>query len=203
MKSRLGQERGFTLIEVMIVVAILGILAAVAYPGYQDYILRSRITEAVNGMETLRTDMERFYQDNRSVAEHRAFDDPHLAGQTLRQLGRLNSILRVCTDLQGASLHADQSGNAQRKEQHGNQHLYQCKALLGRGMSAWHLHDSRTAEITARRRCALAAGNLAHWRDTDLPHLVAPRRVDQHTGSRAAIDGTCSAGDASGAIGLE
>ena len=68
MKSRLGRERGFTLIEVMIVVAILGILAAVAYPGYQDYILRSRITEAVNGMETLRTDMERFYQDNRSYA---------------------------------------------------------------------------------------------------------------------------------------
>ena len=43
-----GQEAGFTLIEVMVVVAIIGILVAVAVPQYQDYIARSRIVEGMN-----------------------------------------------------------------------------------------------------------------------------------------------------------
>ncbi|MEI6183294.1 MAG: pilin [Polynucleobacter sp.] len=43
-----SQEAGFTLIEVMVVVAIIGILVAVAVPQYQDYIARSRVVEGMN-----------------------------------------------------------------------------------------------------------------------------------------------------------
>ncbi len=57
--------RGFTLIEVMITVAIVAILAAVALPSYNDYIRRGQLPEAFAGMSDLRVKMEQYYQDNR------------------------------------------------------------------------------------------------------------------------------------------
>jgi type IV pilus assembly protein PilE len=59
------KSTGFTLIELMIVVAVIAILAAIALPSYTEYIRRSRITEATNELATLRVRLEQYYQDNR------------------------------------------------------------------------------------------------------------------------------------------
>lgn len=60
------RESGFTLIEIMIVVVIIGIIAAIAIPSYQDYVRRAQITEATNGLSDIRVRMEQFFQDNRT-----------------------------------------------------------------------------------------------------------------------------------------
>jgi type IV pilus assembly protein PilE len=57
---------GFTLIEVMITVAIVAILAAVAVPSYTDYITRSKIQEATTSLLSMRTKLEQYFQDNRT-----------------------------------------------------------------------------------------------------------------------------------------
>ena len=59
-------QKGFTLMELMIVVAIVSILAAVAVPAYNDYVLRGQLTEAFSTLASQRVRMEQYYQDMRT-----------------------------------------------------------------------------------------------------------------------------------------
>ena len=65
-------SKGFTLIELMIVVAIVAILAAVAVPNYQNYVLRSQRTVAINALLDLGSRQARFYTTNNGYANNMA-----------------------------------------------------------------------------------------------------------------------------------
>ena len=62
-------SQGFTLIELMIVVAVIGILAAIAFPSYQEYILRSRRTEGMALLNEAAVRQERFRVQNGTYAD--------------------------------------------------------------------------------------------------------------------------------------
>ena len=62
-------QKGFTLIELMIVVAIIGILAAVALPAYQDYTVRAKVSELILAGSAYKTAIaEKYQSDNNSVS---------------------------------------------------------------------------------------------------------------------------------------
>jgi type IV pilus assembly protein PilE len=59
-------QRGFTLIELMIVVAVVAILARIAYPSYADYLVRGKLSEAMAQLSAMRIKLEQHFQDNRT-----------------------------------------------------------------------------------------------------------------------------------------
>ncbi|MCP8463876.1 type IV pilin protein [Pseudomonas sp. ZM23] len=64
----MNKSKGFTLVEMMIVVLILGILAAISYPSYQSYVMRSNRSEAMTMLNEAAARQERFFSQNNQYA---------------------------------------------------------------------------------------------------------------------------------------
>ncbi len=108
---RRPRSRGFTLIELMIAVAIIAILSAVAIPIYTDYITRSRLVDASTGLATMRAQMERYYQDNRTYANTGSFVAPcKTTSATTRTFGSFVVTCINTLDDKVFTLQADGSG---------------------------------------------------------------------------------------------
>lgn len=106
---------GFTLIEIMIVVAIVAILAAIVIPNYRDYVIRTKLAEAFAALGDYHTRMESFYQDNRNYASNGACAVPipstqHFAYQCVLA-GNGLQFTATATNLGGVGL--DNAGDYQ------------------------------------------------------------------------------------------
>ena len=95
-----SQQTGFSLIELMIVVAIIGLLSAIALPAYRDYVLQSTITDATSVLSARRVLMEQYFQDNRTYV---GADTPATPG--LCDAGTSKSYDFSCSVAPGATVY--------------------------------------------------------------------------------------------------
>ena len=69
-------QRGFTLLELMITLAVIAILTAIALPSYTSYVIRGKVPGATSNLATKRVQMEQWFQDNRTYAANSALVPP-------------------------------------------------------------------------------------------------------------------------------
>lgn len=98
------QQTGFSLIELMVVVAIIGLLASIALPAYNNYVLQSTITDATSVLSARRVLMEQYFQDNRTYV---GADTPATPG--LCDVGTSKSYNFSCSVVPGATVYTLQA----------------------------------------------------------------------------------------------
>lgn len=114
--------RGFTLIELMITVAVIAILAAIAVPSYQDYVLRGRLVDSTNALSALRARMEQYYQDNRTYESvDKTIVSPCASSSTAGTFTITCPTLTATTYLLTATGGASTDGFVYTLDQNGNQ----------------------------------------------------------------------------------
>lgn len=102
-RSQRAGSAGFTLIEVLVVVAIIGLLASIAIPSLQDALLKAKTNKAISSLKTFRDAMTRFAADNGNFPERSAFN---LSTLNVLQPAYLKGAQPVLTNFAGSAFDA-------------------------------------------------------------------------------------------------
>jgi len=105
------RSSGFTLIEVMVTVAVVAILAAIAVPSYSQYIMRANIMEAVAGLSDMRVKMEQYFQDQRNYTGGGGITPPCQAG-SVAPLPTAKYFTFACSNLGASTYTVTATGKA-------------------------------------------------------------------------------------------
>ncbi len=146
---------GFTLVELMVTMAILAILTAIAYPAYRNYVLRGKVTYATNALSSMSANMERYYQDNRqynSVTAGTAPMSPCDTAQPASQF-QYDTFTVTCAVVNGSNgsftLTATGSGQTAGFTYTINQAGAQSSTVIAPAPTAWILTCPTTWETRA------------------------------------------------------
>lgn len=90
-----GQSRGFTLVELMIVVVIIGVLAAVAIPAYNDYVARAQESEAKVLLGGLKSPTKEYYATSGSLPTLASLGNPMLSGKYVSSITMASTSSQV------------------------------------------------------------------------------------------------------------
>jgi len=105
------RSSGFTLIEVMVTVAVVAILAAIAIPSYSQYIMRANIIEAIAGLSDMRVKMEQYFQDQRNYSGGGGITPPCQAG-SVAPLPTAKYFTFACSNLGATTYTVTATGKA-------------------------------------------------------------------------------------------
>jgi len=149
---------GFSLIELMVTVAIVGILTGIAYPAYRNYVLRGQVVYATNALSAMSANMERYYQDNRqytSVASPPPYSPCDTAGPG--NSFTAGTFTLACSNFTTSTFVITATGNSPGPtagftytiDQTGNQ----TSAVVAPAPSAWRVASCPTTWTTRAGSC--------------------------------------------------